>query len=924
MASNTLSTDVTYTVVKMEQNDPAMPAILQGNYQEMHASYCDQDNQYFRVFQTPDGFKFIYAESSLNPGTPMPYKLIPVINKHGAFHPHPQQPKITSFSQISRDIDVVNNNNNNNVYLTRNPYSIHSSGIGGKSPSMSMHAQASAQPALSSVAPSPIQFVGMKKFLLDAISEEMQRSNECQTTRIETHTQNPTTMFNFPGPHDSAYVNDVTYPPLELSEEETDAEEGFEDCEEYMESPQSVSSPQARTKIPVPITNRSPQAGVSVPNNMEASQSQSMNGTDGNGNKPENNPPELSKSEKIDQLKNKVLEYLNATKKKRLLLIPKENMLDNGSQCCPEAIQPLHRVKRCKTETVEFLTGKESIKSFVRPALLGKPSWRLQPAIVPVLLSENPQVLHLESSKNEENSNIISEDNGDDEGATAESTFCVNSDEEICKDPTPKSTPRIKIEVVHADILECLRQYHERFPFEKFSRSFALKTNSDLTKLVLQRVADDNVLEIVGKTATCLKYLDVSGSPLVTNEGIQQLLVKSAKENSSLYLMSSWVHKNLSVMNDVVMSLEHLNFSYTAANFYSRRLVNLLPGSYVFPRIFHVGENDSFGHHIFCRRPPDFAAAVKTQDNNQDFDIQLRIHVGNKGANQFIKFADNFVWRNCFVSVRDENKCKKIPVKYKRPVMMLVTAAGDEKRVCGEVIFESGFLAGLYSLLPIDLNLIGECCPNIQKITTQLIGIWRQKKPLLPNLVTVDIISEPETIFSIFLNCPSLKFVKIRVKDGTLNDEEFLKTLSSSTCSSTLKELWIVPSLLKANRVNKTCPSPSRKHSEVLQRRERVFGTPSKKPASVNELELIDGVELQVKSEQVWDNFCKLTINSVKAICTVCTELTRLGNLAWWSITTEEFQSFKDSVVKGEFHPVHVEWESLIMTDLDLSSGWDG
>jgi hypothetical protein len=381
-------------------------------------------------------------------------------------------------------------------------------------------------------------------------------------------------------------------------------------------------------------------------------------------------------------------------------------------------------------------------------------------------------------------------------------------------------------------------------------------------------------------------------------------------------------------MNDVVRSLEHLNFSYTAANFYSRRLVNLLPGSYVFPRIFHLGENDTFGHHVFYRRPPDFASPVKTGDTNSDFEIQLRNLAGTKGATQFLRFSENFVWKNCYVSVRDVDKGKKIPIKCKKPTTMVITAASDEKRVCAEVVFESGSLAAIYSLLPVEMNLLGEHCPNIQRLCTQLIGTWRQKKPFLPNLVKLDIISEPETILSIFQNCPSLKSVKIRVKDGTLHDAEFLKTLSSPTFSRNLRELWIVPSLLKASRVNKTCPSPSRKHSEVLQRRERLFvSLPSKIPASVNESELIDGIELKIRSgEEAWENCCKLTINAAKAICTLCTELTLLGNLAWWSVTREEFESLKDAIAnKGEFGSnVCVEWDSLIMTDLDLSSSWEG
>ena len=129
----------------------------------------------------------------------------------------------------------------------------------------------------------------------------------------------------------------------------------------------------------------------------------------------------------------------------------------------------------------------------------------------------------------------------------------------------------------------------------------ALKVNGTLTKLVLQRIADDYLLEVVGKTLDTLKHLDVSGSIDVTNKGLCLLLIKSARENSSLCHMSSWGHKNLHLMNPIVHSLEYLDFSYTKANFSSRRLVALLPAALAYQRIFRLDESDCLGHYVFHR-----------------------------------------------------------------------------------------------------------------------------------------------------------------------------------------------------------------------------------------------------------------------------------------------------------------------------------
>jgi hypothetical protein len=122
-----------------------------------------------------------------------------------------------------------------------------------------------------------------------------------------------------------------------------------------------------------------------------------------------------------------------------------------------------------------------------------------------------------------------------------------------------------------------------------------------LTTLVLRGLCDDEMLKIIGKTATGLKRLDVSASQFVTDNGIRNLFFKEVTENAATYLVQAWIKKNLKRMNNLVHTLETLDYSWTSVTTLSRKMVQHIPGSYIFKRVFARNENDCYGHHIFIR-----------------------------------------------------------------------------------------------------------------------------------------------------------------------------------------------------------------------------------------------------------------------------------------------------------------------------------
>ncbi len=131
----------------------------------------------------------------------------------------------------------------------------------------------------------------------------------------------------------------------------------------------------------------------------------------------------------------------------------------------------------------------------------------------------------------------------------------------------------------------------------------ALSQMKCLSKLILRGMADNHMMKLIGQNIPGLKHLDVSFSQYVTDEGILKLFFDDVKEKSAFYLIPSWIQKNLHRMWPLAHNLEYLDFSWTAVTSQSRKMVNLIPGSYMFKRMLAVTESEGYAQHIFVRRP---------------------------------------------------------------------------------------------------------------------------------------------------------------------------------------------------------------------------------------------------------------------------------------------------------------------------------
>ena len=123
-----------------------------------------------------------------------------------------------------------------------------------------------------------------------------------------------------------------------------------------------------------------------------------------------------------------------------------------------------------------------------------------------------------------------------------------------------------------------------------------------LTKLVLRGMTDNFMMKLIGQHIHGLKHLDVSFSQYVTDDGILKLFFEDVKEKSAFYLIPSWIQKNLHRMSPLANTLEYLDFSWTAVTSQSNKMVNLIPGSYMFKRLLAVNESEGFAQHVFIRR----------------------------------------------------------------------------------------------------------------------------------------------------------------------------------------------------------------------------------------------------------------------------------------------------------------------------------
>lgn len=283
-----------------------------------------------------------------------------------------------------------------------------------------------------------------------------------------------------------------------------------------------------------------------------------------------------------------------------------------------------------------------------------------------------------------------------------------------------------------------------------------------LQTLVLRGMCDDTMLKVIGDNIPTLKHLDVSGSQFVTDAGLQHLFYREAnKHPSAYYLMTNWIGKNVDRLNPAAHSLTYLDYSWTNVTAMGRKMVQLLKGSYQFRRLMSRGEEDVVaGHHIFIKEAvmnfnnlfdgfPIFPGNDGTQNiffafvqflkatlqdeipspvgslQYQAFEALVSQFIGPKGVKHFTAIVENHPWRNCVLTVYSPEK-QQHPVahssgpghgisKIDHDLMItpddsyygIITPNKHEKRIQGIIYWDMGLLTQLYSIYPININVLG-------------------------------------------------------------------------------------------------------------------------------------------------------------------------------------------------------------------------
>ncbi len=115
------------------------------------------------------------------------------------------------------------------------------------------------------------------------------------------------------------------------------------------------------------------------------------------------------------------------------------------------------------------------------------------------------------------------------------------------------------------------------------------------------------------------------------------------------------------------------------------------------------------------------SANIRFHDTEDKFEADLQAFGGKKGCTSFMKFIKGHPWRNCNVSIYKEEIEPPRPGSSKGAeeldssrVTAVITPSKEEKRIHGLVKFRGGLLTEIYSIFPINLNLAGQACQQIQ------------------------------------------------------------------------------------------------------------------------------------------------------------------------------------------------------------------
>ncbi|CAL8110205.1 unnamed protein product [Orchesella dallaii] len=446
------------------------------------------------------------------------------------------------------------------------------------------------------------------------------------------------------------------------------------------------------------------------------------------------------------------------------------------------------------------------------------------------------------------------------------------------------------------------------------------ETLSDLTRLtclVLRGMCDDNMLRIIGQGCERIAHLDVSGSKFVTDTGIQQLFFKDTEsnQNSALYLISAWIVKNTDKMNPLIHTISYLDYSWSSVTSVGRKMIQLLPGSYLFKRLFSKGEQDAFGHHIFIRESATLQDLVPSRIETppcKTFEKHLHNFVGSKGVKTFLKMVEYHPWRNCILNLYalpypdgDDSTGACINTlngNTEKHCYGIITPNQVEKRIQGIVHWCNGTLTQLYTIYPVNINTLG-ILAQLKIFRGVVNDTWRLQSSLLPELTHLEIFTEPSTLMNIIECCPNLRKLRVRIRTHKLLDSHIVKPIQNSMCRHTLEDIWIAPGAYPEIQIG-TKQNPQNATDNI-----------SNTSSFSSFAEADPTTTYEEKSESLISELVQLTVNCASAVLAACPNLRRLGDLSLWSnVEPEELYLYCNELKKQNFNAMII-WANLTLPD---------
>ncbi|ODN03753.1 Phosphatidylcholine:ceramide cholinephosphotransferase 2 [Orchesella cincta] len=445
---------------------------------------------------------------------------------------------------------------------------------------------------------------------------------------------------------------------------------------------------------------------------------------------------------------------------------------------------------------------------------------------------------------------------------------------------------------------------------------------SRLTTLVLRGMCDDNMLRVIGQRCERLAHLDVSFSKFVTDTGIQQLFFKESNQNqnSALYLISAWIVKNMDKMNPLIYTISFLDYSWSSVTSAGRKMIQLLPGSYLFKRLFAKGEQDAFGHHIFIREQASLQDLIPSKIETpqcKTFEKHLYQFVGSKGVKTFLKIIEYHPWRNCMLnlyaltcpdSLEDTGGAGVNSTNGNntdRHCYGIITPNQIEKRIQGIVHWCNGSLTQLYTIYPVNINTLG-ILVQLKLFRGIINDTWRLQSSLLPELTQLEIFTEPSTLINIIECCPNLQKLRVRIRTHKLLDSHIVKPIQHSMCRRTLQDLWIAPGSYPESHI---VPKQTTQNSNA----DNVSNTSSLSSFAEMDTTTTTYHSNDDKPEAMISELVQLSLECITAVLTACPNLKRLGDISLWSnVEPEELYVFCEQLKKQNYNTMII-WANLTL-----------